>query len=222
MNALREGFLQQSQSAHPFLATLDQLRPTAIAVYGLGVVAHSVLEQLANYPVVGLMDKDPANRGRIFYGQPVLGDDEVMALGVRAIIIAASDVYWRTIACRIAPLCRIHGIHTVFLNGELVTDASETDWGRSLGDGDRTALEREIARHEVVSFDLFETLVTRLASRPDDLLELAVTRTRAETGAGDDLLGHRRAAEEDCRTSQGAYVSLGTNPSANGGSLRCA
>lgn len=186
-------------------AALAAQRPGAIAIYGLGVVAKTVIGMLDGYKVVGLMDKDPANRGKIFYGLTVLGDNDLPRRGVDVIVIAASDVYWRTIAERIAPLCRTHGIRILFPNGETAPGQQCESTAISVEDVDLAHLENEVAHHDVISFDLFETLVTRLASRPDDLLEAAIARTRSETGFGGNLLSARQNAEAACRDIHGAY-----------------
>jgi len=196
----------QFSGAQGLLATLGAIQPQAIAVYGLGVVAQNVLSALRQYRVVGLMDKDPSNRGRSWYGHVVLGDDDLSRLGVKAIVIAASDVYWGTIADRIAPLCRRLGIATVFLNGELAGKSTGELWAPLTDVVERTILDKEIVEHDVISFDLFETLVTRLVSRPDELLELAVARASAEAAAKEDLLHARKAAETKCRARWGAFT----------------
>src|SRR5574337_470812 len=105
--------------APTLLSAVVGLQPRAIAVYGLGVVAKTVLAILDDFNVVGLMDKDPVNVGRILYGKVVLSDSSVRRQSVDLIIIAASDIYWRTISARIAPFCRVHGIRVLYMDGTL-------------------------------------------------------------------------------------------------------
>jgi FMN phosphatase YigB (HAD superfamily) len=186
-------------------AALSGLNVRVVAVYGLGVVAQNVLQILNAFTVVGLMDKDPANGGKTIYGKPVLTEQEVVERGVQAIVIAATDIYWNTIAARLASFCGKAGIHIVFLNGTLADDAQEEPDPLGIVQGTRTSLEGEISKHEVISFDLFETLVTRLASRPDDILERAIARTKADLKVNGDLLAVRKEAEAACCTLYGRY-----------------
>lgn len=194
--------------AERLCAALTVRDPEAIAVYGLGVVARNVLDVLRNFNVVGLMDKDPAHRGNTVYGMTVLDDDQVVSRRVTAIVIAASDVYWRTIAERIAPFCERNEIRIVFLNGKTFGENQLEQPARPPVTVERSELERMIAEHDVVSFDLFETLVTRLVSRPDDLLDLALAGMETDNKQG--LLSARKEAETDIRNKYGFYAfSLG-------------
>ena len=186
-------------------ARLAELRPGAVAIYGLGVVAQTLVDELGEHRIAGLMDKDPANIGRLFYGLPVLGDDEVLRAGVRAIVIAASDVYWHTIAARIAPFCRRHAIAVLFLDGTPARSTADHAPAMPTADGDLDALTQRIAQHTLISFDLFDTLVTRPVSRPDELLELAVAQCQAGIDAPANLLALRKAAEARCRDAAGAF-----------------
>lgn len=186
-------------------ARLAELRPGAVAIYGLGAVAQALTSELTEHRIAGLMDKDPANIGRLFYGFPVLGDDEVLRADVRAIVIAASDVYWHTIAARIAPFCQRHDIAVLFLNGAPARGAADHAPTIPVADGSLGDLAQRIAQHTLISFDLFDTLVTRPVSRPDELLELAVARCQTELDAPANLLALRKAAEARCRDATGAF-----------------
>ncbi|MDD5558286.1 hypothetical protein [Candidatus Methylomirabilis sp.] len=192
--------------APTLLSAVVGLQPRAIAVYGLGVVAKTVLAILDGFNVVGLIDKDPANVGRILYGKVVLSDSSVRRQGVDLIIIAASDIYWRTISARIAPFCRLHGIRVLYMDGTLAALSEVLPTPPDIHQRAFSELEGLIAEHEVISFDLFETLVVRAATRSDDILETAVWRTKKELGYQGDLLSIRKEAEEVCCKQYGRYA----------------
>lgn len=178
---------------------LEKSCPKAIALYGLGVAAKDMLVQLSDLPVVGLMDKDPANIGRFFYGRPVLGPAELVSLRVDTIIIAASDIYWQTIASRIAPLCQQLGITILLPDGNTPNPA---DSRPPIKLPERSELAARLARHDAISFDLFETLVVRAASHPDDTLHLAVARSGVPASA----LAARKEAEAVCTEKAGRFA----------------
>lgn len=192
--------------ARTLLSAVVALQPRAIAVYGLGVVAKTVLAILDGFNVVGLMDKDPVNVGRIVYGKVVLSDSLARRRGVDLIIIAASDIYWRTISVRIASFCRMHGIRVLYMDGTLATSNEVLPSPPDMHQGAFSELEGLIADNEVISFDLFETLVVRAATRSDDILETAVWRTKRELGYQGDLLSIRKEAEEACCKRYGRYA----------------
>lgn len=183
--------------------TLRSIAPKATAIYGIGVVARRLLHQLSDFNVIGLMDKDSSNHGKHIYGAVVLDDREVMTRGVQAIVIAASDVYWRVIAARIAHLFQECGIRIVYPNGDVVHADGDELSGIDTDIPNRAELERQIQHHDLISFDLFETLVTRCAARSDDIFELAIMRVRRETGYVGDLFGPRKEAEAACLDEYG-------------------
>lgn len=178
---------------------IDAAPPRALAIYGIGVVARDLLDEFADLPIVGLLDKDPANLGRTLYGRPVIAADDCQRRGVDLIVIAASDIYWQTIAERIGPMCIAHGIRILCPDGSSPAQAPPS---AALTLPLRSTLEVLIGKHEVISFDLFDTLVLRAASRPDDILEAAV----AHTAASGDLLGLRKEAEARCTERFGRYA----------------
>lgn len=179
-------------------ARIADLAVNAIAVYGIGVAAKNLLVECQDQPIVGLMDKDPANLGRHFYGKPVISDSEALAAGVDVIVVAASDIYWQTIARRITPFCEEHGIRILFPDGS----SPEQPPPSSLKPPERDVLETLIADHDIVSFDLFDTLALRSAARPDDILEAAI----ASIENNGTLLGLRKEAEVRCTQQFGRYA----------------
>lgn len=186
--------------------TLRSIAPKAIAIYGIGAVAQQLLQQLSEFNVVGLMDKDSSNHGKHIYGSVVLHDHEVMTRGVQAIVIAASDIYWRVIAARIAYLFHEYGIQIVWPNGEVVHLDENEEPCIDANIPSRAELERQIEQHDLISFDLFETLVSRCATRSDDILELAIMRARSEIGYAGELLSPRKEAEAACRDEYGEFA----------------
>ncbi len=187
-------------------STLDRLRPTAIAVYGLGVVAKDVVSILEEYNVVGLLDKSPANEGGKWFGLTVLTERDLEQLNVDAIVIAASDVYWSTISLRIAPICSRLNIQIIYLDGGVAdTEDKAPSFWKVVGDGGIGELETAALNCDVISFDLFETLVTRAFMRHDDLLELAASHALKSGHYEYELLSLRKKAEFYCINKYGIY-----------------
>ncbi|MCB1960196.1 MAG: hypothetical protein KDE68_06690 [Rhodocyclaceae bacterium] len=198
---------EQARAPHTDLhGTLAALAPEAIALYGIGMRARDLLGTLGRYRIAGLLDKDPANHGKTFFSHTVINPDQAVALGVRAIVIAATDVYWHTIARRIAPWCDAHDIAIVFPNGQR-PDAAASAVTPLAPCCDARALAAAIAGHVVISFDLFETLVTRQALRPDDILALAAEAASLRCGVdAATLLDARKRAEAQCTAEYGHHA----------------
>ncbi|KST59837.1 hypothetical protein AO398_16300 [Methylobacterium sp. GXS13] len=103
---------------------------------------------------------------------------------------------------RVVPLvCRAQGYEAVcfdYERGLARTNGSARNWHQYSARTQDQALQ---ALHDVdlVSFDLFDTLVSRPARRPDAVLKLVEHRISSETGRPIPLFAERRAAENRVR-----------------------
>lgn len=177
-----------------------EYRERRLAIYGIGAVAETLLGLLADYRVVGLMDRDPQNVGKQIYGKRVLAPEEVLS-DVDTIIIGSSDVYWRTIFQRIAHLKTAHGKEILFTNGDLGGLDFTVEMIRDNPYWERTAssFRRLIDDHEVISFDIFDTLICRKLARTDDLFAVVDRQAAKLLPPGCSFLQLRREAESRCR-----------------------
>ncbi|MCJ2126387.1 rhamnan synthesis F family protein [Methylobacterium sp. J-077] len=103
---------------------------------------------------------------------------------------------------RVVPIvCRAQGYKAVcfeYENGLARIDSSARNWHQYSA---RTQDQALLALHDVdlVSFDLFDTLVSRPARRPDAVLKLVEHRISAQAGRPIPLFAERRAAENRVR-----------------------
>ncbi|ABL00933.1 hydrolase (HAD superfamily)-like protein [Pelobacter propionicus DSM 2379] len=152
-----------------------------IVIYGIGAVAKSIASQLTEANIVGLMDKDPGNIGRCIYGYEVLST-EVAISKADAIVIAASEVYWDTIFRRISFMKSDYGKQIFFTNGDIadfVLAERETQM-HPYWDTTHDVILSEIEHHEVISFDVFDTLICRKISRPEDIYSIVEERANMD------------------------------------------
>lgn len=152
-----------------FQTGLRQYANRRVALYGLGVNTEYILEQPDHLPIVALMDQ--AREGENVFGLPVLSAD-MAKTAVDVIVIVARSVVVPVIYERIRHL-EADGILIVDVAGNPVGNGPESEmannpyWESSYED-----LLAAIDAHDVISFDLFDTLVMRKVLRPSDLYEV--------------------------------------------------
>lgn len=141
-----------------------------IVLYGIGIKTQE-FSKANDFNFIGLMDKSFENIGSYYYGLKVLTINEVLA-EADIIIIMSADVYYQTIFSRIEFLTEKHNIPIYFCNGSRASEkeehkniSSNNYWKKSLD-----LLKDKINQNEVVSFDIFDTLITRKVTEPIDLL----------------------------------------------------
>ena len=155
------------QEIQEFHRNFGGWREKKLVLYGIGRYTATLLEGLEGFCIIGLMDKDPANVGREYFGLPVM-DAETVRERADAVVINTAGTYWSLIYRRIQHL----GIPVFYRNGERAreeqTHAEDNPyWNSSLED-----LKQRIFESEVVSFDFFDTLFSRRVCNPRDVLLL--------------------------------------------------
>lgn len=182
----------------------------SFAIYGIGAVARKLLDNLRDIKIVGLMDKDPNNIGKNIYGFNILSYTEVIET-VDVIIIAANEVYWDTIFQRISFLKYKHSIEIYFLSGEKAeqkADNNEEIYRNPYWENNIDTLKALIDEHQIISFDIFDTLIARKIARPEDLFSVVEQRANKKGILYIDFIGARKEAEEVCKNSNGEYFNI--------------
>lgn len=138
-----------------------------IVLYGVGRYTATLTNNVTQYNFVGLMDKDPANIGKIMFGLPVMSLEEAEQQA-DLVIINTSGTYWNVIFQRIKNI----KIPVYFLNGNLAVEekieqADIEYWNSSMVD-----LLKKIEEADVISFDFFDTLFFRKTCSPRDIFEI--------------------------------------------------
>lgn len=160
-----------------------------LVIYGVGKNTGHIVAHFSGHNILGLMDE--AETGNTLYGKPVLSNEQALDLGVEVIVIVARASNVRIIYRRIAGFCTAHGIEVYDINGNLLgaQQHTEKDYERYQSISS-DVLEEKIEAAEVVSFDVFDTLVMRRVLYPADVFHLV------EAEAQDDRQGFARARAE--------------------------
>ena len=165
---------------------------TPIAFYGIGEKTKLLIQNIKGFHVTGLMDKDSV--GKTIYGKSVLSYDEVIE-EVKTIIIVANMSVAETIYRRIAFLRNEHDIDILFINGTVPREVDETTLNDPYWNKTKAELIRVIDENEVISFDLFDTLIMRNALLPTDIFDLVERELAEKHGMAIDFKNKRMEAE---------------------------
>lgn len=157
-----------------------------IAIYGLGTETQRFLSDHGdNLSVVGLLDGFRTD-GEM-YGYPIIPLDETIEKGVKRIIVVARPGSCKAITKRIGEFCRENDIELYDVRGRDLLAPVDVAYDFSQVKGYSLAeLRSKIAEAEVVSFDLFDTLVTRKVYQYTDVFELVDLKLK---GMGIDIPG---------------------------------
>lgn len=152
-----------------FIDNFQAYKDKRIVLYGIGAFSATVIERLPDFKIIGLMDRDPGNVGRTMYGVPILSKEQAEQ-AADMIIINTEAAYWQTIYKRICDIKTevfYRNGQRAFLDITPTCDTSLEYWNSS-----RKQLLKAIDTKEVISFDIFDTLVTRKIYLPADVFQL--------------------------------------------------
>ncbi|MDR1370517.1 MAG: hypothetical protein LBJ72_10420 [Dysgonamonadaceae bacterium] len=158
-----------------FRLHFETLAQKKLVIYGIGENTQRILQHFKEHNIVGLMDQ--ARTGEMIYGKKIISEKEVLELGVDTIIIVAKASITRIIFRRIASFCATHSIRVFDFNGKVlgIQKTVEKSFDRYRGMNMATLKER-ILQADVVSFDVFDTLVMRRVLYPHDIFLIVASK----------------------------------------------
>ena len=166
-----------------------------LILYGIGKNTGELLPKIQDYHIVGLMDRKK-KEGSI-WGKPILDYKDVLALNVKNIVIIARPAVIGVIYHRIAEFCRQNGILVYDVRGNDLSQVyvnQENDipyFQLSFED-----LRKEATKHEVISFDVFDTLIMRKVLYPTDIFSIVERKKPFPGFAPLRIEGERQLYEE--------------------------
>lgn len=159
-----------------FKNNFSMYKQAPLAIYGLGVNTLAVLEECSDYNIVGLLDA--AREGEIVFGKEVYDLEQVYNRGVRTIVIIARASNVPIIYRRIAVESAKKGIRVFDINGveqkKEKEDRARLEMFKNCPSKDN--LLEQIDKHDVISFDVFDTLLVREVLEPRDVFYIMEQR----------------------------------------------
>ncbi|MDE6939063.1 MAG: hypothetical protein K2P28_12985 [Lachnospiraceae bacterium] len=142
-----------------------------MVIYGTGIHAEAVISSCKDYPIEGLMDA--SRTGETLWGKPVMSEEEVTAAGIRLVVVAARPAVHTIIYKRIRQWSEKHAVRILDIEGNDIADkARKNTCSWPYFNKSYEELLGEIDRHDVISFDIFDTLLTRKVYEPSDVFTL--------------------------------------------------
>ena len=167
-----------------------------IALYGLGTETQKALLSFEDhFEITGLLDSFQES-GEL-YGKEILSLSHVIDEGVKLIIVVARPGSCKAIAKKIGDICREHEIALMDIRGKNLLERKRVTYDfAGVKGGTKEELYRKIARAEVVSFDLFDTLIMREVLSSADIVGLTEAVLREKGVDIDDFTALRLGAEK--------------------------
>lgn len=175
-----------------------ELQNKKIVLYGAGEKTRILLENVKDFEFVGILALDM--EGENLYGKKVLSLQEVV-YDRCVIIIVAREHITDIIYNRIRKFCQENAIGVYDIHGkQLPHDEKEYEnpsldyWKK-----DEIEVKRYSGSYNIISLDIFDTLVQRTVLNLDDMFELV----ECQSGIPKQFARYRKKAERECRGNYG-------------------
>lgn len=180
-----------------FRNIFKQFQEKRIIIYGIGRRTATLLPALKDFRIVGLLDRDKENIGKVYMGIPILSLDEIQDKA-DLIVINSDPTNFEVIYKRIKdvklPVYYADG-RMAQIRADDIVDMQDAYWDKSF-----QQLENEIEKHEIVSFDLFDTLIMRKILEPGDLFRLVEQKVNERLSVTIPFMSLRQQAAALCQT----------------------
>lgn len=162
---------EQERTIELFRANLKCIRQEKLVIYGTGINAEAVVKHCRDYQIVGLMDA--AKTDERMWGLQVLSEEEILKEKVKYVVVVARPAVHSVIYKRIREWSEKNRIFVCDIYGKNLADKIKNTKKESVYfDISYEMLIKEVEKHEVVSFDIFDTLLARDVYEPKDVLLL--------------------------------------------------
>ena len=162
---------EQKYVVDSFLNNFSKYKEKKIVLYGTGSITKIILDNVKDFNFVGLMDGFKSSGS--MYGFNILSYDEIKKLNVEVIIIVARISSTKLIYDRIKDFCMENNIITLDFNGnDLSIDKEIFTKDDEYFNKNEEELKKLIDTHEIISFDVFDTLITRKVLYPEEIYDI--------------------------------------------------
>lgn len=174
----------------------DLIDKKRIALYGLGTeTERTLIEWDGRYNVIGLLDGFKTEGEQ--FGYPIVDIKDVVKQNDVIIIVVARPGSCKAIAKRIGDICKANNVELYDIRGkDLLQDTKVVYDFKAVRGYKKSDLMEQIKQSEIVSFDLFDTLIVRNVLSSDDVIKLLEARLEEKEINIPDFVNKRIKAEK--------------------------
>lgn len=175
---------------------LQPYKNDKVAIYGLGTETERVLNEVGGaFQIVGLLD-GYREEGELYH-KPIISLQNAIDCQVKLILVVARPGSCRAIVKRIGAVCMENQIALIDVRGKNLCDLQKVRYQFKSADGvSRACLLEQVDKNDVMSIDLFDTLIMRQTLFPTDIFDIVDCRLKEKGIVIENFSGRRLASEK--------------------------
>ena len=157
---------------------MDKLIDKKIVIYGTGNKSRDFITSNEDLCIVGVLD-----RFRIsgeFCQLPIITWEDIKRIDVDILVIASADFWYKEIYNRIFSQCMSKGLRIYTTTGQDLIAYFGNPYKPYAKELDIATVKKLIEAYDVVSFDVFDTLLIRTVLNPCDVFEIVSAKIECE------------------------------------------
>lgn len=179
-----------------FRRIFSHIKNTRIAIYGMGRRSATLLPGITDFNIVGLLDRAESSLGKELCGVDVISIEHIEEKA-DIIIINSDPSNYDIIYKRIADIVKIP---VYYADGRLacLSDKDTSYEQNKYWNSSYKELKDKVDKADIVSFDIFDTLIMRKIFSPEDVFRLLGEKVRAELNIDCEIASIRAQAAAQC------------------------
>lgn len=175
----------------------EKYKEDKIAIYGLGIETEKILKQMdSQFHIIGLLDSF-REEGEL-YGKEIISLQNAIDNHVKMILVVARPGSCKAIARKIGETCKDNQISLFDINGKNLSENRKVVYDFQGVQGEsKEFLFHMIKERDVVSADLFDTLIMRQTLYSTDIYELVDEELKDRGVFLEDFVKLRESAEKE-------------------------
>jgi len=176
-----------------FSLHFERLKHKSIVLYGVGPKTKEIIKKTSGFNFVGLLSNEKLDIGKEYFGIKVISLEDVIKLKAIVVIVAREELE-QVILQEIYFLKKEYDVEIFSINGS-ISKLLPIQKFNSSWEVDEDKLIHMIENYDAVSFDIFETLISRRIEKPIDIFLVIDQKCKELYGKEFDFFYLRREAE---------------------------
>lgn len=162
-----------------FRKKFNNIKKKKIIIYGIGLYAEEICRNCTDFNIIGLLDGNKTDGYK--WGIKILSYEEILLTGAECIILASKITSVQPIYMRIIQFTHAHNIPVFYMNGTAIDLLFQRIYTNKINLSciNQETFKKQIDSHDIISFDIFDTLICRTTLFPDDVFDILEDRAES-------------------------------------------
>ena len=181
-----------------FQSNFNRLKHKSFVLYGLGYKTENLINGLKDFKILGLMHKNNNFVGKKFYNKKILSISQIKK--IKPIIVIISKKENSTQIFEEISFLKKYNVEIFFLNGKPAKKIRKDSSLKlkKVSENNFNQLKKKILSHEIISFDLYDTLISRVVNNPHDVFDMVESKAHDKFAKHINFTIKRIEAENEC------------------------